>query len=176
MADKAQITSVEAIEAFRAKLVVFLGQARPALEEVGNEMARTRQWLQHEQRAFWERELRLRARKLEEAQQELFNAKLSKFQESTALHLMTVQRAQRAIQEAEAKLNVLKRWERELENRSSPLLKQTEQLHGFLAMDMVRAIAYLEQALTALDAYRNIAAPRGPGAAAAAPDKTEVPT
>ena len=67
MAEKAQITSVEAIEAFRAKLIVFLGQARPVMDEVGNEMSRARFWLQEEQRRFWEQQLRLRARRLEEA-------------------------------------------------------------------------------------------------------------
>ena len=76
MAEKAQITSVEAIESFRAKLIVFLGQARPVLEEIGNEVVQTRLWLQNEQRTFWEHQLRLRGRRLEEAKQELFNAKV----------------------------------------------------------------------------------------------------
>jgi len=69
---------------------------------------------------------------------------------------MTVQRAQRAIQEAEAKLKTLRRWERELDNRAAPLLKQLDQLRGFLASDMAQAVAYLDQALKALEAYRNI--------------------
>jgi len=173
MAEKAQITSVEAIESFRAKIIVFLGQARPVLEEVGNEITRTRFWLQDEHRAFWEHELRLRGRRLEEANQELFTAKLSQFKESTALHLMAVQRAQRAVAEAEAKLGVLKRWDRELDNRAAPLMKQAEQLQGFLATDMTHAIAYLDQALKALDAYRNVAAPRSEKPAAVEPAKTE---
>lgn len=157
MSAQAQITSVEAIEAFRAKLIVFLAQARPVMEEAGNELARTRLWLQDEQRRFWEQQLRLRGRRLEEARQELLNAKLSQFHESTALHLMAVQRAQRAVAEAEAKLGLLKKWDRELEDRAAPLMKQAEQLQGFLATDMARAIAYLDQALRALDAYRSVA-------------------
>ena len=176
MSGQAKITSVEAIAAFRATLIVFLGQARPVMEEVGNEMSRTRVWLQHEQRAFWEHEMRLRARKLEEAKQELFNATLSKFHESTALKHMAVQRAQRAIAEAEAKLGVLKRWDRELENRAAPLLKQTEQLQGFLATDMAHAVAYLDQVLRALDAYQDVASSRSEKTAAVEPAKTETPT
>ena len=169
MAEKAQITSVEAIESFRAKLVIFLSQARPVMEEVANEMIRARHWLQSEHRAFWEHELRLRARKLEEAKQEYFTATLSKFEDSTALKLMAVQRAQRAIAEAEAKLGVLKKWDRELDNRAAPLLKQTEQLQGFLATDMACAVAYLDQALKALDAYRQVASPRSEKTIAAEP-------
>jgi len=160
MPDKAQITSVEAIESFRAGLIVFLGQARPVLEEVGNELSRTRLWLQNDQRIFWQQELRTRTRRLEEARQELFNATLSNLQTGTAALLqMTVQRTQRAVLEAEDKLKRLKRWDHELDNRAAPLMKQTEQLHGFLASDMARAVAYLDQALKALDAYRSVAAP-----------------
>jgi len=173
MADKAQITSVEAIESFRAKLIVFLGQARPVLEEVGNEMSRTQRWLEDEQRRHWEQELRRRGQRLEEAKQELFTATLSNLHESTALHHMAVQRAQRAVQEAEAKLAVLKKWGRELENRAAPLLKQAEQLHGFLFTDMARAVAYLDQVLKALDAYRNVALPRSEKPAAVEPAKTK---
>ena len=173
MTGQAQITSVEAIESFRGKLIVFLTQARAVLDEAANELSRTRLLLQNDQRSHWDHELRLRGRRLEEAKQELFNAKLSQFQESTALHLMAVQRTQRAVQDAESHLVSLKKWDRELENRAAPLMKQTEQLQGFLASDMARAVAYLDQALTALDAYRDVASPRTGNPATDAPGKTE---
>jgi hypothetical protein len=157
MPDKAQISSVEAIEAFRARLIVFLGQARPVLEEVSGEMSRVRLWLQNDQRTFWEQELRRRERKLEEAKQELFSARMSTIPTGTAALLqMTVQRTQRAIQEAEGKLKTLRRWEHELDNRAAPLMKQLDQLRGFLASDMAKAVAYLDRALTTLDAYRSL--------------------
>jgi hypothetical protein len=173
MTGQAQITSVEALESFRAKLIVFLGQARPVLDEAANELSRTRLWLQNDQRTFWEHELRLRGRRLEEANQELFNAKLSQFNESTALHLMAVQRTQRAVQEAEARRGVLKKWDRELENRAAPLMKQMEQLQGFLATDMTRAVAYLDRALKALDAYRDAASPHSEKSTPVEPAKNE---
>jgi chromosome segregation ATPase len=158
MAEKAQITSVEAIESFRSSLIVFLGQSRPALEEVGSELARMKQWLQDDRRVFWQTELRKRGRKLEEAKQELFNATLSQLNEASALHHMAVQRGQRAVQEAEDKLKILKKWERELENRAAPLMKQVDQLHGFLLTDMAGAVAHLGQVIQALDAYTSVAA------------------
>jgi hypothetical protein len=57
----------------------------------------------------------------------------------------------------EEKLTVLKRWDRDLDNRTSPLVKQMEQLHGFLTVEMERAVAYLDQAIRALEAYRSVA-------------------
>ena len=64
MAATAQITSVEAIAAFRAKLIVYLSHVRPLLEAAANEISRTRLWLQNDQRIFWEQERRRRERRL----------------------------------------------------------------------------------------------------------------
>src|SRR5208337_3600053 len=97
-----------AVAAFRADLIVFMSKARAVLEEAADEVLRTRLWVQNDQRRFWDKEIRLRYRKLEEAKSELFNAQLSQFQQSTALCLMAVQRAERAHREAEAKIAVLK--------------------------------------------------------------------
>ena len=74
---------------------------------------------------------------------------------------MAVQRAERADREAEAKMAVLKKWDRELENRTDPLVKQVTQLHGFLTTDMARAVAYLAQVVKTLEAYADVAAPGG---------------
>jgi hypothetical protein len=164
MAERAQVTSVDAIEAFRASLIVYLSKARPTLEEAASEVMRTRVWLENEQRNYWEKELRLRKRELERTQAELFSARLSKLQQATGVQEMAFHRAQRAIREAEAKIAVLKKWTRELENQSEPLVKLVDQLHGFVTTDMVKAVAYLAQVVQTLEAYAGIAVP---GAAAA---------
>jgi hypothetical protein len=162
MATQAKITSVEAIELFRAALIVFTSRARPALEEVSGEGVRMRLWLENDQRRFWENERRVRSKKLEQAQQELWTARLSQFQDSTSLQIMAVHRAQRAVRDAEEKLAALKRWARDLENRSAPLLKEVEQLHSFLTAEMPKAVAYLAQVVRALDAYTDAGAPGNP--------------
>src|SRR2546425_6772071 len=47
---------------------------------------------------------------------------------------------------------------RNFENRVDPLVKQTEKLHTVLANDMIKAIAYLTEAIKTLAAYSE----RGP--------------
>ena len=153
MAESAQVSSVDAIEAFRASLLIYLGKAKPALEQVSAEVLRTRVWVQNTQKAHWEHQLKLRRRKLEEARGELFNARLSQFNESTLLHTMAVQKAQRAVDEAEAKLVLLKKWSREMETRAEPLLKQLEQFHGYLTTELVKGTVQLAQIVKTLDAY-----------------------
>jgi len=156
MSDQAKITSVEAIQAFRSQLVVYLAQMRPALDEVTGEVNRTRSWLEDDRKRYWFQEMRTRGRKLEDAKQELFTASLSSGGDATSFQQMAVQRAQRAMREVEEKLAVIKKWDRDLENKTSPLVKQMEQLQGFLTVEMQRAVAYLDQALTALAAYQDV--------------------
>jgi hypothetical protein len=175
MSGQAQITSVEALAAFRADMIVFLGHMRPVIEEVGDEVARMKNWLQIEQRGFWETQLRLRRLKLEEAQAELFSAKMSTLQRSSTLQTMAVQRAQRAVHEAEQKLIVLKKWERELEGASDPLLKQVEQLQGYLTGEMENGVLFLDQAIKALDAYTELHSTALPSAPSS-PPATEAPS
>jgi hypothetical protein len=53
----------------------------------------------------------------------------------------------------------LKKWGRDLENRTDPLVKQVTQLHGFLTIDMGRAVAYLVQVVKVLEAYADVPSP-----------------
>lgn len=153
MADKAQVTSLEALETFRSHLIVYLSQARPALEEVSAEVMRTRIWLESEQRTHWESELRRRVKTLEQAQQALFSSRLGALRHETAAEQMAVHRAKRAVEEADAKLRVIKKWNREFEGRVQPMAKQTEKLHTVFTNDMVKALTFLTQAINTLAAY-----------------------
>ena len=160
MAERAQVSSVEAVEFFRADLIVFQSRARAVFEEACDEVLRTRIWLQTDRRRYWAAETRRRERTLEKSRVELFSARLSQFQESTTLQSAMVQRAERANREANAKVAAVKKWDRELENRTDPLLKQVTQLQWFLANDIARAIAYLGQAVKTLEAYAAVVQPK----------------
>lgn len=162
MPGPAQVTSVEAIAALRADLLVYLAAVKPVIDEVASEVQHTRSWLEDDRRRFWNQEMRVRSRKLEDAKQELFTATMSRMGDTASYQQMAVQRAQRAVREVEEKLTVIKKWDRDLDNRTGPLVKQMEQLHGFLTVEMAKAVAYLDQALAALAAYQNVAAPRAP--------------
>jgi hypothetical protein len=171
MADRAQVTSVEAIEAFRSALIVYLSKTRPALEEMSNEVLRARQWLQNDQRRKWETEMKMRTKKLERAKAELFSVSMSKMQEVSSVQQLLVHRAEQAYDEAEKKLVVLKKWDRELENRSEPLVKQVDQFQSFVTAEMPRAIAYLTQVIRALEAYTEVR--MGGATEPAVPEKIE---
>jgi hypothetical protein len=157
MAETANITSSDAIAAFRAALIIFLSKVRPLLEETSGEIIRTRQWVEEDQRRHWDHQFRLRWRKLEEARAELFTATLSKLQEASSLHTMAVQRADRAVRECESKLARLKKWSRDLGDKTDPLVKQISQFETYLAADMPKAVAQLDRVIETIEAYADIA-------------------
>jgi hypothetical protein len=173
MPQRAHITSVDALEGFRSVLINYLSKARPTLEEVSADVMRTRGWLQDEQRVRWEAEFRKRGKVLEQAQSALFSAKMSLIGQESAAEQMAVHRAKRAMEEAETKLRLIKKWNRDFDGQVQPLVKQMEKLHTILSNDMVQAVAYLTQALNTLAAYADIKPP--PEAAASPPPSAQAP-
>lgn len=175
MEQQAKVTSVDALENFRASLILFLSKGKPALEEVMHEVVRTRLWIENEQRTYWEREIKTRRRKLEQAQAELFSARISKIQEVSAAQQLAVHHAQRALDAAQDKMRMLKKWSRELENRADPLVKQIEQLHGFLMTDMAKAVSFLAEAVKILQSYAEVSIGTRPVAVPVATDVENLP-
>jgi hypothetical protein len=156
MAPHAHVSSVEAIEAFRASLIVYLSQARPVLEEVGSEVLRTRFWLEHEARAHWEREIRRRTERLHEAEQALFGARLSGLREAPSAEQLAVRRAKVAVEQAEDRLKNVKRWCREFDSRIDPLARELDPARNLLAIDMPRAVAHLARMVQTLGDYAGL--------------------
>jgi len=167
MIPHAKVASVEALESFRASLIVYLSKARPALEEISAEVMRTRLWLQNDRRIHWEDQVRRRTRELEEARQALFSARLSHLRDATAAEHLAVQRAKRALEEAETRLGTVRRWSREFDSRVGPPVKQLEPLRAALTTDLPRAVAFLGQAVRTLDAYAGVSL--APAATSSAP-------
>jgi len=159
MPQKAHVTSLDALEAFRSNLIVYLSQARPALDEISAEVLRTRTWLENDQKLHWGNQIRQRTKELEQAQQALFSARLGTLRKESAAEQFAVHRARARVAEAEQKVKTIKKWDREFDGRVQPLVKQTEKLHTVLSNDMVQAVAYLTQAINTLAAYAETKSP-----------------
>ncbi len=167
MSDRADITSVEAIAAFRASLIVYLAKARATIEEVSADVQRTKVWLQADRRLHWEAELKRRTRNLEAARQELFSSGLSNQGGTKGWHQMAVHRAEHAVREAADILERIRKWSRQFEDRADPLVKQVGKLHTIFATEMRRATTQLGETLKTLEAYSG----GSPGVVSAPPER-----
>lgn len=159
MSQQAKVTSVEALDAFRAALIIFQSKARRCLDDAGDELRRTRMWLQHEQRLHWENAVRKLRRELEAAEQELFSAKLSSLRDNISFQQNAVRKAKAALVHAEEKLRNTKGWSRNFEGVADPMAKRLEGLRQFLDFDLPKGTSFLVQAARTLDAYAESQAP-----------------
>ena len=152
MPEQARITSVETIEAFRADLLVYLDKARNVVDEVGEEVVRTRAWLQDDRARHWAQQVKRRTVELQERQQELFTAQLGKRQNIQG-ELVAVRRAKHSLEEAEAKAKAVKQWLRDYPVEVEPLARHAEMLRHALVTDMGKAVVLLTQTVEALHTY-----------------------
>ncbi|EDY18876.1 hypothetical protein CfE428DRAFT_3534 [Chthoniobacter flavus Ellin428] len=167
--NQANVTSVDALDAFRAGLIIFQSKARRALDDATDELRRTRMWLQHEQRTRWENEMKKRMRALEAAEQELISAKLSSLRDNITFQQNAVRKAKAAVAEAEEKLRMIRKWNQNFDAIADPMAKRLEGLRQFLDFNLPKGITYLVHAAQTLEAYAEVQAPKdAPNAAPAA--------
>jgi hypothetical protein len=162
MSERANVTSLEALEAFRAALIIYHTRANLVLDDVGQTVAATRLWLEGDRRAHWEGERRRRAHRLAEAKQNLLSARMSDLRVSASFEHLEVQKAERAVREAEDKVRRVRRWAKQYENRAAPLARGVDKLRQYLSDDINKAIASLGRTIDTLHAYIEIPAPSTP--------------
>ncbi len=159
MSQQARVTSVDALDAFRANMVIFVTKARQAVDTVRDRVRRTRQWLQHDQRMHWEGEIRRRQRTLDQAVQELYSARLTKMTATITIREAVVRKAKAAVEEAHTKLRAVKKWNQNFDSLSDPLVKKLDGFRDYLDQEMPDAITFLHRASEILAAYAERSAP-----------------
>ena len=150
---QAKVTSVDALTTFRSSLVVYMGKVANALDEVRDEVRRMRAWLQVDQRAHWQGQLKRLRKQLEQAEAELFTSRLSAMTSHSAARQMAVTRLRRKVRETEERAKALKKWMRNYDGLVDPLLKKLDGMQHFAAHDLPKAVATLAQAERTLDDY-----------------------
>ena len=165
-ANQAKVESIDVLERFRADLIIFQTKARRGLDTAFEEVRRTQSWLQNDRRMFWQAEIRRRRKVFEQAEADLYSARLSGMKESASVKRVAVNKARHALEEAEAKLKNVKKWTQRFGNLADPLLKRLEPLRQIVDFDMKEAIAFLYHAQRTLEAYREVALAASGGAAA----------
>lgn len=156
MAARAKVRSVEALEDFRAALIRYLEKAVVTVDEVTDEVRRTKDWLARDCPAHWRREAARRERVLKQREQELFTARLSGLQDDTSAQQLAVARARRALEEVEEKLRCARAWTRQYDGRVEPLARRVDKLRHTLSQDMRRAVAFLDGTIRSREAYAEV--------------------
>jgi len=175
MATHAKITSVDALEVFRASLIVFLNKAHSALDQASDEIRRTRGWIQYDRRSYWENEARRRARALAQAEQELLSARMAKALDNLTVQQMAVRKARQALEEAAEKVRKVKLWIRDFDGTVEPMAKGLNSLRGYLDHDLPQGIAYLAEVEKIMESYTEAPKPAATMPAQKAENAQEAP-
>jgi len=123
MSDQVRISSIDALEAFRADLIHYVEKARVALEDAASQVRRTRSWRDVDRTGYWTGQCKQRTQLLEPDKAELYNVTLTRPRESHSFQKMAVLKARRKLDEAEEKLRRVAHWRHVYENCTTPLLR-----------------------------------------------------
>lgn len=156
MAEKARVTSIGALEDFRAGLLRYQQRAGQALDEVSGELKRTRDWLAFDRRTHWEARVRKATRLLEQAEAELMTAKFSDLSDDRSAQQMAVKKARRMLEEAEGGLQRTKRWIRDFDAVVEPAGRQLDGLRERVSVSFPKAVATMERTITSLRDYAGL--------------------
>lgn len=173
MSPAARVTSLEAIQVFRERLVEFGIDGRDALGALEYQVHRAVDWLA-EKTQHWQRQIRERREEFHRAKLELDQRKYENRDgrgRGTTEPEKNFRKAQLRLQEAESKLALCKRWKPLLEHAVHEYFGPTRALAGALDTDLRLAVALLDQKIAAVEAYLQLApptaAPLAPASAAA---------
>lgn len=162
MSDGAKVTNVEALERFRSSLAVYVERANSILDEVGEEVKRTRVWLQTEQKLRLAHEIKRRERQLELLEQEMFTARLSNLGTAKTGAQMQINKKRRELRELEDKVRAVAAWTRNYDSTVETEARKAEKLRFVLDGDMKKGMSFLTETVRLLDEYSGASAPPPP--------------
>jgi hypothetical protein len=168
MGGSARVTSIAAIESFKARLAEFGVDAANALASIDMEIRRVFEWVEA-QTKHWQREVRKRQELVSRAKSDLDTRKWMMrdgLGPGTTEQEIALAEAVRSLHRAEDKVDYCRYWSRTLPQEVLECEGPARNLAGFLESELRQALALLDQKIAALDAYVALVAPSGAGTAA----------
>jgi hypothetical protein len=176
MTRSAKVEDINALKAFRVALVKFAEAANVALADADSDGRRVQGWIERDQSAHWQTQIRKRTELLARAEEALRMKQNFKqadgsypnpFEEQKAVML-----AKRRLVEAQEKFENCRKWARKLEKEVQMYKGGVSRLVTAVAGDIPVALAKLDNRAAAVERYVEFkpAGPGGePGEAASAP-------
>ena len=166
----AHVQSVRAIAEFRAALCTFMVEARQALAAIEMEARRAVEYITHEQAQAWNHEVRRGRENVQQCKLDIHNTRTFKrighYRPSCIDEKKELDKAQRRLHLAEAKVEAVRHWGRVAEQAFREFHTRLTQFTSLLDGEMPKAVGALERVLAALDRYLAVEAPAAAAAVA----------
>ncbi|MDP6890032.1 MAG: hypothetical protein QF471_01775 [Phycisphaerales bacterium] len=170
MHDRANVGAIEAISELRGRCVEAGESIARTLDDCISHSARVLAWVQGPQAEHWKRQKRKREQKFASARSDLERAKIAQPDadpRSFVDQQRDIRRTKAALEEADQKINAVKRWSRELERQLTLLRGGVRGLASSAEADLPRAAHWLKNLEAHLNGYLEVAPPL--------PDPTAMP-
>lgn len=161
MRESARVTSTEAIERFRHAIITFGDEAGRALASMDADLARTKQWINHDARSHWKRQIQRYDQEAKSLKLEILRVETgpAEYRRSMVTERKAHDRARRRCDEAAERLRAAEQWGTALEREILLYHGQSQQLSSALTGDLGRCVARLDRAISDIQAYLDVAPP-----------------
>jgi hypothetical protein len=176
----ARVKSIDAVDEMDAALRTFRAEALAAMDELDGEIRRAVEWIEHDRKDHWEREVRRGYERVTEARVQLQLAqatrRIAERDPACVDEKKAVEHAKRRLEVAQQKVEAVRHWSRLIERAMDEYRGRRTPLASWLEIDAHKAFSTLEHMRTALEAYLAVHLPRGGAAAVAARTPSDEPT
>ena len=161
--ERADVRSIEVIDAFRTTLAGFVDAGRAALIEAESDLEKTILWLDRDRVAHWNRQIKKRQELLTRAKSELYRKQMQTSAKGGRAgdsdERKNLQRAERHLEEARRGLEATRSWIRRLDRERTLYKAAVSPLASALDHDLPHAIGLLRRMGENLEAYTSLPAP-----------------
>jgi hypothetical protein len=157
MSTSANVQSLESIEAVRRAMMWFDEQVADALTELGAEMRRMLDWLEHDRPRFWKAQVRKAHDQVHEAQQALHRCLMFPIADerpSCYEERMDLKKAQARLAYCQGKEERVRHWQRTVRQELFEYEGRISQLVRLVEVDMPQALGVLTRIVRRLEEYQ----------------------
>lgn len=155
----AHLTSLDALRQFRAALIAFADTSHETMIGLDMELQRGLQWILETQPRFWKSEEKRLYDLVIQAKADLSRARGMAMKGQPAVcteQKKALDRAVAQLRHAEEKSKVTQRWGRIIEHDANEFQGRANQFTSLLEGDLPRAIALIDRAIAAVEAYLEV--------------------
>ncbi len=162
MALPIDVSSIDVLRGVREAFLLFADDARNSLGSMESEVRRAIDWLTHDQRLYWQGEVKRRTELLSSAKAELSRKHLGLApgeQPHDSEQREAVRDAKKRLEEAEEKVENVNRWLPVVERAVMEYESQARPFSDMVEFDVERSVEMLDRMIVALEEYLRLAPP-----------------
>ncbi len=156
----AKVTDITAVRAFKVALIEFEEEASSALEMMQMQLHRTLDWVEHEQPAYWTKQIQIGFEKVSQARTALSTCQMRTVagrRPACIEEKQALAKAKRRLQHCQEMLPRVKKWAVKLTEESDEFRGRSSAFGRIVEMDLPRMIALIERTAASLEQYADVA-------------------